>query len=199
MTLVRKSKYIAWTICFSYTLYDTISHHTSGYRCSCNSRMVQKKKRKLCKHRSRHDSTTRQVIYSRTLLHHLVKENTKKKCLPIYLPLVMLSGGGYSANQKKFDIFAAMRMKGFDHYYVEIRNCTTKSPIGTVYLLMNEKTKSKLLGNSVWIHLFADDLTYIQSKYMEHGKTLNNIWFLIFALVWRELDSKLHLVAFIAF
>lgn len=47
----------------------------------------------------------------------------------------MLASDGYSANQKKFDIFAAMRMKEFDCYYDEIRNCTTKSPIGTVYLL----------------------------------------------------------------
>lgn len=57
----------------------------------------------------------------------------------------MLSGDGYSANQTKFDIFVAMRMKESDYYYVEIRNCTMKSPIGTVYLLTNkEKIRSEI-------------------------------------------------------
>lgn len=68
----------------------------------------------------------------------------------------MLSGGGYSANQKKFDIFAAMRMKGFDYYYVEIRNCTTKSPIGTVYLLMkgNQNYFIGIFKKFGWICLY---------------------------------------------
>lgn len=79
----------------------------------------------------------RVVISVAELLRHQVKKKFEmkiQKCLPAYLPLVMLSSDGYSANQKIFDIFEAMRMKEFDYYYVEIRNCTMKSPIGTVYL-----------------------------------------------------------------
>lgn len=156
MTLVRKSKYITRTIWYTY-------HFITSVMCSCNSREEEK--------------NYANTIYTYLdkwsiveLLRHQVTEKIRiQKCLPTYLPLVMLSSDGYSANQKKFDIFAAMRMKEFDYYYVEIRNCTMKSPIGTVYLLKHKKKILKL-----FIFVFN---THVQ--FMEHCSTLNCFQYLL--------------------
>lgn len=134
MTLVRKSSIL-------HEQYAT--HIISSQRvCSCNSR------KKLCK---QHIPTSISHLQQNFCVIRQKNENKKKKCLPTYLPLVLLlSNDGYSANQKKFDIFAAMQMKVFDYYYVEIRNCTMKSPIGTVYLKIFERERYLKLNRYYW-------------------------------------------------